>query len=68
LQNKIIPLYISTHTNSQIKSMKNIEKITKQTAIQQVLYNALLLDGKMYDSLYKHELEEHIGYWTEGMI
>jgi hypothetical protein len=47
--------------------MKKNEKTTKQAVIQQVLHNVLLLEGKMNESLYKHEMEEHIGYWTEGM-
>lgn len=27
----------------------------------------MLLDGEMFQSLYEHEMKEHIAYWTEGM-
>ena len=47
--------------------MKRNDKATKQLAILQVLREALLFDGKMFQSLYEHEMQEHIAYWTEGM-
>lgn len=47
--------------------MKKNDKTVKQLAIQQVLHKALLLDGEMFDSLYEHEMQEHVAYWTEGM-
>jgi hypothetical protein len=47
--------------------MKKEEKKAKQLAIFQVLYKALLLDGPLFQSLYEHEMQEHIEYWTEGM-
>ena len=47
--------------------MKRGEKAAKQLSIQQVLHKALLLDGEMFESLYEHEMQEHIEYWTEGM-
>ena len=47
--------------------MKRSEKAAKQLAILQVLHKALLLDGEMFESLYEHEMQEHIAYWTEGM-
>jgi hypothetical protein len=47
--------------------MKRISKAAKQLAILQVLDKALLLDGEMFESLYEHEMQEHIAYWTEGM-
>jgi len=39
----------------------------KQLAIFNVLHKALLHDGEMFHSLYEHEMQEHIAYWTEGM-
>lgn len=47
--------------------MKKNDKTAKQLAIQQVLHKALLLDGEMFESLYEHEMREHVAYWTEGM-
>lgn len=35
--------------------------------IENILYNALLLNGKMEKGLYEYELEEHIDYWKKGM-
>ena len=36
--------------------------------IEKLLEKALLFEGKMAYGLYEHELEEHIDYWTEGMV
>ncbi len=47
--------------------MTRNSKAAKQLAILQVLHKALLLDGEMFESLYEHEMQEHIEYWTEGM-
>lgn len=47
--------------------MKKNEKTAKQLAIQQVLHKALLLNGEMFESLYEHEMQEHVAYWTEEM-
>ncbi len=35
--------------------------------IANLLRKALLQDGQMERALYKHELEEHIDYWYEGL-
>jgi hypothetical protein len=35
--------------------------------IEKLLEKALLFDGKMKYGLYKHELEEHINYWSHFM-
>lgn len=35
--------------------------------IKNILYKALLLNGKMEKALYEWELEEHIEYWKRGM-
>ncbi|NJK52777.1 MAG: hypothetical protein HC936_07995 [Leptolyngbyaceae cyanobacterium SU_3_3] len=35
--------------------------------IENLLHKVLLEEGKMEYSLYKHELEEHIDYWYEGL-
>lgn len=40
----------------------------KSKQIAMLLYKALLKNGKMAQSLYKYELEEHIDYWYEGLI
>lgn len=47
--------------------MKKEKKLEKQRAIFQVLHEALLFDGKMFQSLYEHEMQEHIEYWKAGM-
>lgn len=39
----------------------------KSKQIAMLLCNALLEEGKMAQSLYKYELEEHIDYWYEGL-
>lgn len=36
--------------------------------IEKLLEEALLSEGKMEYGLYEFELEEHIDYWTDGMI
>jgi translation initiation factor 2 beta subunit (eIF-2beta)/eIF-5 len=43
--------------------MKKNEKIAQQHTIFQVLHKALLLDGQLFQSLYEHEMQEHIAYW-----
>jgi hypothetical protein len=48
--------------------LKKNYKSSQYLAIQQVLFEALLLDGELFDSLYKYELEEHIDFWKEGLI
>src|ERR1035437_8964356 len=35
--------------------------------IKNILYKALLLNGKMEKALYEWELKEHIEYWKTGM-
>ena len=35
--------------------------------IKNILYKALLLNGKMEYALYEWELKEHIDYWKRGM-
>ncbi len=47
--------------------MKRNEKTSKQFATLEVLRKALLLDDEMFESLYEHEMQEHIAFWTEGM-
>jgi hypothetical protein len=39
----------------------------KSKQIAMLLYNALLEEGEMAQSLYEYELEEHIDYWYEGL-
>jgi hypothetical protein len=36
--------------------------------IEKLLEKTLLFEGKMEYGLYEHELEEHIDYWTDGMV
>lgn len=38
-----------------------------ETKIENSLLKALLLEGTMEYELYKHELEEHITYWKDGL-
>jgi hypothetical protein len=51
--------------NCQHLSLPTFSVMLLQSSQKQ--HKALLLDGEMFESLYKHEMEEHIGYWTEGM-
>lgn len=47
--------------------MKKNNKSAQKPNIFQALHTALLEDGEMHRSLYEYDMEEHIGFWTEGM-